>query len=91
MPLPDAVIELLAEQALKTRGRQPQDVMRAMTRLVEAEIGSAFRLSDAVIDALLLASARSPDAKVHRTRAFVHLIEFELAQCRLRGHVVELA
>ncbi len=88
MRLPDDVIEVLAEQALQTPGRRPQDVMRAMARLVETEVGSPFKLSDAVIDELLLRALKSPDARVHPTRAFVRLIQFELQQCQERGRLL---
>lgn len=87
--LPDDVVETLAEQALQTRGRRPQDVMRAMSRLVEAEVGSPFVLSDAVIDSLLLQAQRRRSN--HPTRAFVHLLQFELRQLAERSRAVAVA
>lgn len=91
MRLPDDVIEVLADQALQTPGRRPQDVMRAMARLVEAEVGSPFRLSDAVIDELLQRALGTRDARVHPTRAFVHLLQFQLQQCEASGRAVTVA
>lgn len=37
-PLPDDVIDALVVQALQTPGKQAQDVIRALVRLVELEI-----------------------------------------------------
>lgn len=94
--LTDAVVEDFAKQAVIMARGNPQAALRSMARLVEAETSAAVCLLDSVLDELLIRAQRSPSpaARAHPTRAFVHLVAFELQQqCqeREREHDVALA